>query len=488
MKLPSRKDLLFVIPVLCVYIILTIISANHCYFWDNIQQISKEAHWYYLTDFKHLLMPDQNSGAEITGTGYHPPLMGLMTALLWKVFGYNLWVSHVFVFFWLLILIYNVWKLISRVIPEKFVGWVLLISLLEPTVLSQFSTASPDFILFTAFILSVRALLEQKQILLSIGIFFICCINMRGIFVGAILFITNCYYSYIQANSRFNIRSFLKIIVPYLPTLLLLIGYFTYYFIVKGWFFKNSTSTDHYSIPTSFGRIIKHFAEFGLRSVENGRILIWTIGIYTTYIFVKSKTPIHQNLKVLVLFFLLLTGLYILFIFITQMPFSARYFMPQFFLLTLLTLSGIIQIFEKKRIWRIFVLVLIFEISGNFWIYPERIAKSWDCTLAHLSYYELRNECFNYIDQQKLDYKEISGGFCLYGNRRFIEMNGEDKDIGTDVNSKYFIYSNISNVEDSFADSLKNPKLWIPIKSFKRGFVYIIIYKNKLPEKKNSIK
>src|ERR1035437_2270255 len=111
MKLPNKRDLFFLIPIVSIYFILTIISANSCYFWDNIQQISKEAHWYYLTDFKSLLMPAFNTGSEIVGTGYHPPLMGIMTAALWKVFGYELWVSHVFVFLWALILIYNVWKL-----------------------------------------------------------------------------------------------------------------------------------------------------------------------------------------------------------------------------------------------------------------------------------------------------------------------------------------------------------------------------------------
>ena len=126
------------------------------------------------------------------------------------------------------------------------------------------------------------------------------------------------------------------------------------------------------------------------------------------------------------------------------------------------------------------MLVLCFELTGHFWIYPEKIAKSWDCTLAHLPYYELRTECFNYIDLQKLDYKDISAGFCLYGNRRFIEMKNEDKTIGADTNRKYFIYSNISNVEDSLAEELKNKAHWIPIKRFEKGFVFITIYERVL--------
>lgn len=476
-KIIYNRSAYFIIPVMLVYVVLAIVSLNYCYFWDNIQQISKEAHWFYLTDFKSLLMPAQNSGAEIVATGYHPPLMGIMTAALWKVFGYELWVSHAFIFLWAVVLIYNLHKISQLLLPKKIAGWVLLIVMLEPTLLAQFSIASPDFILFTAFIISLRAVLEGKPLLLSIGIFFLCCINMRGIFVGVALFITHCYFNQLQSAIILKKSSFIKLILPYLPTLIVLSAYFVYYFQSRGWFFAESTPTDHYAVPNNIGRIIRHFAEFGLRSVENGRILIWFTGIYVAFRLWKSKKQSSATVKALILFFSLLTGLYILFIFITQMPFSARYFMPQFFLLTILVIMGVSTLFENKKATFIFILILCFEVTGNCWIYPERIAKSWDCTLAHIPYYELRKDCFNYIDSQKLNYNEISGGFCLYGNRKFIELTGNNKIDCSDTKCNYYIYSNISNVEDTFADELKNTNKWNQIKSFEKGFVKIIIYK-----------
>ena len=89
MKLLNKSYIFFLISVIA-YSLLTFICMNNGYFWDNIQQISKEAHWFYFTDFSSLLMPAQNSGAEIIATGYHPPLMGIMTAVLWKIFGYKI--------------------------------------------------------------------------------------------------------------------------------------------------------------------------------------------------------------------------------------------------------------------------------------------------------------------------------------------------------------------------------------------------------------
>lgn len=479
MNLPStenRNFWFFIIPISLVYIILTLVSVNHCYFWDNIQQISKEAHWFYLTDFKSLLMPAPNSGSEIVATGYHPPLMGIMTAALWKIFGYELWVSHVFVFFWFGVLIYNSWKVIYRFLDPGIAGWILAIALLESTLLSQFSVASPDFILFTSFVLSLRAILERKYVLLAIGIFFLCTINMRGIFAGAILFISQLYFENTKSKEKTKIRDYTKMTIPYLPTLVVLSSYFAFYFLTRGWFFANSSTEGHYALPNSFFRIAKHFSEFGLRSVENGRIIIWLAGIIFGYFMWKNKLKLSDEKKFLLAVFVLLTGLYTLFIFITQMPFSARYFMPQFFILTILATSGMATFLKKQTLKYAFILIIFFEITGNFWIYPDKIAKSWDCTLAHLPYYKLRNQCFKYIDEKNISYNDLSAGFCLYGNRKFIELSENSKTVNSDTNRKYFIYSNISNLEDNFAEELNDKSKWMPIKRFEEGFVKIIVY------------
>jgi hypothetical protein len=461
------------------FAILNLICINNGYFWDNIQQISKEAHWFYQTNFSSLLMPSQNSGAEIIATGYHPPLMGIMTAALWKLFGYSIWVSHIFIYFWAVLLVVNLWKLVQFLFPEKYQVWIFFIVLLEPTVLSQFAIASPDFILFTAFIICLRALFKKEPLLLAIGFFFLCCINMRGIFVGSILIIINYYSYYLENKNQLTFRAIGEIIPPFLPTLIILATYFTYYIVVQGWFFSQSSEDGHYSAPNSVHRVIIHLAEFGLRSIENGRILIWILAAILIGIYLKYKTQLPLLTKVLVVYYSLLLGLYLLFVVITQMPFSARYFLPQFFLLTLLTTQGLIKHFKERRIKVLFILIICFELTGHFWIYPDKIAKSWDCTLAHLPYYQLREKCFDYIDAQKLDYKDISAGFCLYENRRFVELKNNDKTVRCDTSCKYFIFSNISNVEDVFAASLKDGRNWTAVKHFESGVVYITILKRK---------
>lgn len=467
-----------------VYIALTALCLNNFYFWDNIQQISKEAHWFYISNFKSLFITPQNNAYDITATGYHPPLMGIMTALLWKVVGYKLWISHIFVFVWAIVLIYNLKRVLSFIFDDKYINWILAIILLESALLSQFAIASPDFILFTAFIVSLRAIIERKNILLTIGIFFLCCINMRGLFVGTILFIAHNYYNWQINEKRYKLKTLFQTLLPYIPTILLLMAYYSAYFIINGWFFKDSANSGHYALPSNMGQVIRHFAEFALRSIENGRIIIWVLGIFTAIKLFKTRPNLSPILKTFLLIFFFLTGIYVIFIFISQMPFSTRYFMPQFFLLTVIALFGTIK-YLKNRIKLVFAIVLIFELTGHFWIYPRTVAKSWDCTLAHLPFYNLRNECFEFIDTMELDYNDISAGFCLYGKRRYIELKNDDREISSGSDRKYFIYSNISNIEDDLGIELMYQNKWTLIKEFKEGFVCIELYENKLHNANN---
>ena len=473
----TKNRLLFQVPVLLIYAALGVLCLNNGYFWDTIQQISKEAHGYYQTGFSSLLLPATDTGADAVATGYHPPLMGMVTAALWKIFGYRLWVSHAFVMLWAVVLVCNVWKLLTRLFSHRMAGWVLLIVMLEPTVLTQFAIASPDFILLTAFIVALRGMLEHKSRLLALGLIVLCAVNMRGIFAGAGLFVVQLYYSRLQVSKALNLRSVFNIMLPYLPALVLTAGYFGYYFAARGWFFTHAGG--HYSLPSGAGAVVKHLAEYGLRSVENGRIVIWLIGIYVAFHLSKKMKTLSAELIAVLLLFALLAGLYLLLGCFTRMPFSARYFMPQFFLLTVLVLKGLTEIVTGRKILVYLIVVLCFELTGHLWIYPRKIAKSWDCTLAHLPYYGLRAECFQYIDKQGWNYKDISGGFCLYGNRRFSELGNADKTVGTTTNNRYFIYSNVSNVDDSLLDELENPTRWTPVRQFEKGAVVIIIYEQK---------
>ena len=466
----------FVALVAAVYVVLGIATLHNCYFWDVIQQVSKEGYWFYATDFSSLLIPTGNEYG-IMATGYHPPLMGLMTAVLWKVFGCELWVSHAFSMLWAGLLLYHVWKLVLRFFPKGQAGWVLSVVLLDAVVLSQFAIASPDFILFTAFVMALRGLLERKPWLQGVGIFFLCCVNMRGVFAGVALFAAGYYYHYAASRERGWQNALKKALCPYWPTLAVLLAYFTYYFVQKGWFFTDSAYTEHYVLPESGLVVVRHLFSFVLRLVENGHVVIWLLAVCCVLQWVKRRDGLTLQERTLAIFFLLLMGVYVLFVFISQMPFSPRYFMPQFFTLSILVCSYLGRHYAGKRLKAIYVVVLLFVLTGHGWIYPEKMAKPWDATLAHLPYYALRQECFGYIEAEGIDYAEVSSGFCLYGDRGFAELQHWGKTVSPALLSgEYVIYSNVCNMSDEAIDTLHNPALWTPLRTFERWPVVITVY------------
>jgi len=473
-----KNNRILLIAISLIYILLGVICLNYPYFWDNIHQTSREAHWFFENGFGHLFMPKYSvSNAEYAATGYHPPLMAIMTALLWRIFGCHLWVSHLFSMFWAVILIYNVLKLSDIFFDKKLSVLVSTVILVESTLLTQFAIASPDFILVTALVLSLRGILEKKSLLMFIGLFFLFGINMRGVFAGMVLFFSFVYYFFLTEKSR----SFSMLISRFLPFLLVFVfigAYYAAYFIVNGWFFGQADQGGHYSRPENVGFVIKHLAELGLRMLENGRFVVYITLSISIILVVLRKRTLDAKTKMLLVFFAGLFLLYLLFVFITRMPFASRYFLPLNVVATLVVFILLRNFSVKEFSVKWFVVVcLVFELTGNFWIYPEAIAKSWDGTLAHLSYYPLRKECFDYIDQNNIPYDSISAGFCLYGQRKMAELTDNNGNIGSEPNRPYFIYSNISNVPDEWLVQLKNHAEWKLEKEFTRYPVTIILYK-----------
>jgi hypothetical protein len=262
-----------------------------------------------------------------------------------------------------------------------------------------------------------------------------------------------------------------------MPVFSILSVYFICYFANNDWFFANDDRySEHYLLPANMAMIAKHLAALVMRFVENGRFIIWLPAIYWITVILKNKIRLSREERMLGLFFTLITGLYFLFVFITRMPFSSRYFMVHFFVLSLLVLRFSANRLSNNKMKTACLIILFCTVTGHCWIYPEKIAQCWESTLLHTPYYELRKECFDYIDKRHFDYNDLSAGFCLSGNRGYIELKNEGKIVGTSMDAKYFIYSNISNLEDEKIDELKNPQLWTPIKSFEKGVVFIILY------------
>lgn len=476
-----RTNSLSLIIVLVIYAIIAALSLDHVYFWDNIQLTSKEAHWFYNNNFSTLLLPPFSRGAEIVGTGAHPSLMGIMTALLWKLFGMHLWVSHLFVGLWAVLLAWQAFRLVQILFPREIAAFVLPVLLLDSTLLAQISIASPDVVLLTALVASLRYILEKKTGRLTVSLLFLVLISGRGMFTGGFVFLFYLFYRVVVKAEKPSLKTTAQALLPFVPAFTLMAAYLSYYLINRGWFFSNADSPwfEGWKAPENFAGVVKNIFAYFLRLAENGRIFIYITGLFVLFKLWKGKilkSSLTNTGGALLLLSALLFGIFFYFAVTTRVIISSRYYMGLFLAFTLFTFRGLTSLFKPRVVKKVAGLSLIFLITGHLWMYPDKISKAWDATLAHWHWYELRDNCFKYLEEEHYDFSKVSGGFCLAANQRYVDLKDRDLYVYNDTDNKYFIYSNISNLEDEFLEALRYSGKWREIKTFEKGFVEIVIY------------
>jgi hypothetical protein len=119
----SIQYLVFIVLSLLIYFL----SRDNFFFWDTISQVSIPANWYYDNDFKYLFVPD-----DLT-TG-HPPSAGLYLAMVWKVFGRSLPVSHLAFLPFIFGIFVQLYRLIEKSGEKEIIIWLIMgVTVIDPT-------------------------------------------------------------------------------------------------------------------------------------------------------------------------------------------------------------------------------------------------------------------------------------------------------------------------------------------------------------------
>lgn len=469
----TRKEHIRLIPYYAVFLLLTIISANHIFFWDAVQLASLHAHHFYENPGTLILPDDLDSG--------HIPIFGYYLSLMWKIFGRNLPVSHFAIFPFLIGIVYQAYILIHRYIPKDFAYVSLMLFLADPTFLSQASMVSSDIALFFFFLLSLNAVLSNKRLLMTIGFLGLFAMSMRGMMISLALLFFDLYKNYDWKRKSF--LELLKMSMPYLPAFLFAVIYFTIHYTVKGWFAYHPDSP----WAGSFERVglttmIYNLGIMGWRIIDFGRIFLWV----TAFILIIprfKKFLADTKLREMIILAILLT-ICLGYSFITYRYLQGhRYILPVFSIISL-AVAYIIWNYVHTRLFRFSVITFIVFalLSGNFWVYPEKVAQGWDSSLAHWPYFEMREDMINYMETHGIDYNEVASDFPNTTKRKYLELNDDDsRHLFVDLDqNKYVLYSNVyNNFSDEEIDRLKSE--FIELKNDDFLGVFMILYKR--PEK-----
>ncbi|GGK89349.1 hypothetical protein ACD591_18455 [Rufibacter glacialis] len=463
-----RQALPVVLPFMALLVGLTWYVQGNGFFWDSILLASKYGQWYYHTRFSTLFVP-----ADLAG---YPPLFGMYLAAGWHLFGKTLPVSHFLMLPFLLGLVWQVYLLARHFLPPSGVWVGLLLVFLDPTVLAQAAQVAPDIVLLFLYLLCLNALLQHRPFLSSIGLVLMAVHTPRSQLLLGAVFLTYLLLSWLEEGSL----TFSKIrrkLLPFLPAALVLLAWLGLHYQHFGWVgFSRSSAWGSYAAWASPVEILRNLVLICWRLLDFGRVSLWlTAGVL---LWTSRKNLTLSTRQLLILLLVPLAVLSLVLVWFTN-PIGHRYWLVVYVALGLLVAHLVQQISRPRRL--LVVLVLVGSLaSGHFWVYPEKIAKGWDASLAHLPYFKLRHQMLSYLDQQKIPWQEVGSDFPNLASPAETDLTADHrrfpaKDLKT---QRYIFYSNVFNgFTDQELTALQQE--WVVVQELKEGLVYVRLYGKK---------
>lgn len=473
MTIKTTNTIYFILTNILVFL-LVYLNKENGFFWDTIQLASEHASYYFDNNFSNILLPVWlDSG--------HIPAFGMYIALIWKIFGKSVEISHLAMLPFAFGIVWQINNLCKRFIPEKYVGIALILVFIDASLMSQITLVSPDVPLVFFFLWALNSIFNNRKLFILISILCLFLTSMRGMMLSICLIFLDVYvnYGFKKNITKDYIQLLLKRAILYSPALLLFIVFSIYHYQATGWigYHKDSPWADCFE-RVDFKGFIRNIFFLGWRLIDFGRIGVWLVFIL---LFIKYKTLIFKDTKNHALYYLFI-------VIIILLPLNMlwaknlmghRYLIPIYLSFSLLTVSLLFSDFVKSQYRLLLIFIwLIVSLTGNLWIYPNKIAKGWDSTLAHLPYYKLRQETLSYLDSNKIDFKDVDTFFPNYYSLDDIDLNNDKRyfdNYTIENKSKYILYSNIFNVDDNVYDFMM--KHYTSIKEFKKNGVVFMVLK-----------
>jgi hypothetical protein len=484
-------------------ILIALLVANEPFFWDTIQLGARHALWFYEQDFSTLLLPDDMDSGHI-------PAFGWYLAACWKLFGQNLLVSHLVMVPWVCLVFLQIVLLarklqMSNIKLWKTIAFVVLAS--DATLIAQLSLISPDIILMGAFLWGMNAILalsspfsrplphgqagtpalpgrqgalldrrkKSKAVFIQLGtaVILLGLVSLRGMMVAVGLFIWQLYLVYQKGN--FSLRETGKTLLPYLPGGCLALFYLAYHYYAKGWIGTHDDSPWAASFASAGGlSLVKQAAIVGWRMVDFGRIFLF-LGLLLAWW--RSGWVWRKEIKSAVALVLILGVILALPAIVSPGLAQHRYLLPVYLSLAWLLLNVLKEV--PSAAWRngIMILVILGQLTGHLWIYPDTIAQGWDASLAHKPYFEARAAGLDYLQKNAIPLPRVGTTFPEIGPLHWRNLNNQKPgmvplDFATNT---YIWYSNINNdFSDEQIGILRDE--WKPVFSFRENGVHLTIY------------
>ncbi len=440
---PTQWTLLSVLSV-----ILFFLSLRTGFFWDNVLFASKMGGYLYENS-----LFDWNIPVEFDPG--HPATLAFINALGWKIFGQHLWASHLmmlpFVFGFLVQLLLLVKSFVKN---NRLVLAAFILIIADPTISSEMILVSPEIIQLFFFLWAINSIHKNNHVQKTIALAFLGIIFFRGMMLCAGVFIyeliRHIFFNRNKLISFFNHKIILSYMLGSIPA----IYYVTWRLVTKGWLQSHPDSPWstlwQYATPAIFLRNLLILAN---RLGDFGRVFI-LLFIVISFIIIKK---VRYDKSILQIIIIGVSAIFVVTIIsvMSQNAFGHRYFIAFFITSTLAAFVIIKDYIKPKKI--VYILLISGLITGNLWIYPEKIAQGWSASLAYYPYFKLRHQAIQYIDEQQMNVDDFASFFPNICSIHEVDLNGDQREFQEFTGeNKYVFYSNVYNLNDNEYTILNN--------------------------------
>jgi hypothetical protein len=249
--------------------------------------------------------------------------------------------------------------------------------------------------------------------------------------------------------------------------------------VEKGWigFHEDSPWAKSFERVDHFNDFLFNIGLYAWRILDFGRFSAWLIALPLLMLHKKQlfKTKPFRLLLFFTIFSMIILPLNMLW---AKNLMGYRYLIPIYLTFSLLTAAILFSDFVHQKLkYTLSILWILCLVGGNFIVYPDKIAKGWDSTLAHLPYFKLRHQAIEYLNKEHIDFEQVQSFFPNLARIDQIDLNGDYRGFHYyDGQRKYIFYSNVFNVNDQEYDEIHNPEHYKRIKHFENQQVFIDIF------------
>ena len=241
--------------------------------------------------------------------------------------------------------------------------------------------------------------------------------------------------------------SWFQLLKPYLVGGMFFCAWHLYHHQQTGWMiFSPSPTWDGQRDIGNWNTYVRNIAVIIRNILDCGRIGLGIItGIILSHFLFNKISIKNYNSKIYIILIIVLV-LHIIFLIPFTNPIGHRYLM-WVYLMWILWISDIIWSIKYHK-WLI-ATMMTGMILGHFIVYPDKISKGWDSSLAYLPYFKLKENMDEYVLEQIK--RPIATKFPMVASPCETNPLVQSREIHysefniNDSHEKYVLYSNISN-------------------------------------------